>query len=369
MQNVNDVKIINFKDIKSVKTDFLWYPYIAFGKITLIHGNPGDGKTFLSLKLAAEVSNGRALPGMPESNAKPLPVIYQTAEDGLEDTIKPRLEDTDANMENIYAIDEEDKALTFADPRIEDAIVKTGARLLIFDPLQAFIGKDVDMNKANQVREGLRPLCRLAAKYNVAIILIGHLNKAQGLVSICRQIGSMDITATVRSVLIVGRHKDDPSIRVIVHDKSSLAPEGTSVAFTLSGDSSFQWLEGYEDVTSADVLGAQRTSRSKRCTKLNKAVEFLEGLFKNHSTTVPSKEVYARAMEAVGCDKRTVDYAKTYVPGLDSRKLTDHWVWFIDESQIPTDDPYELSEDDLPYEILDDDSAGGKEGCKDANNV
>ncbi|MCQ2517018.1 MAG: AAA family ATPase [Saccharofermentans sp.] len=360
------LELINFKDVPAVPVDWLWYPYIAFGKISLIHGNAGDGKTFLSLKIAADCSNGTPLPGNPRE-CNPIKIIYQSAEDGLSDTIKPRLIDTNANYENVYTIDESEKVLTFDDPRVEEAIVKTGARLIIFDPIQAYVGKDVDLNSASDMRRVTRPLTQLAEKYKVAVIIVGHVNKTRGISSIGKNLGSSDIPAVARSVLVVGRYKNDPSVRVIVQDKNSLAPEGTPMAFRLDSDKGFEWVEGYDDVTATDILFAERGSRNSRCTKLDTTIDFLQDLFAEVGTRIPATEVYARAI-AIGVAKRTVDTAKRYVPGLSSEKDGKIWFWYIDLTKLPHEEVHEFNEDDYPMEVFDDDEEIlEKEGCKHAN--
>ena len=154
------------------------------------------------------------------------------------------------------------------DERIEKAIVETGARALILDPVQAYIGAKVDMNRANEVRAILSQLGRIDGQYRCAIILVGHLNKAQGNKSNYRGLGSIDFQATARSVLIVGRLKDNPQIRVMVQDKSSLAPEGEPIAFELDKENGFRWLSHY-DISADDLLcGIPREKKSEQAENL-----------------------------------------------------------------------------------------------------
>lgn len=372
-----DVKILCLTDVKEEEIEWLWFPYVAFGKVTLMHGNPGDGKTFASLKIASQCTRGEALPG----NVKlpPINIMYQTAEDGLGDTVKPRLRATNADTDKVFTIDDGGKPITLTDPRLEKAIKTVGAKLLIMDPIQAFVGAGVDINRANEVRAVLTPLCEMAQRNKCAVILIGHLNKARGLVSICRGIGSMDFTATVRSVLIVGRYKDDPSIRIIVHDKSSLAPEGDSIAFRLDGEtSSFEWLDGYENVTADDILIASRGSKTHKSTKLDKAVAEIEKLCNE-----PNKKIHTSTIDdacfALNIHKRTIEEAKKYVVGLDCECRSDGWYYFINPDKLPVYTAEEKKEienadkffKDNPSDDYDwteeyfapiDDAAGKKEG-------
>ena len=240
-QKQNKLQLIRLADVPLTPVRWLWHPYIPFGKITIIQGNPGEGKTTLSLRLAAACSRGQALPGMEPST--PINIFYQTAEDGLGDTIKPRLMSAGADLNRIVCIDETERCLSLLDNRIEQGIRETNAKILILDPLQGYLGRNVDMNRANEIRDVLKRLTTIADQTGCAVVLIGHLNKAVGANSAYRGLGSIDFRAAARSVLLVGRMKKEPSVRVIVHDKSSLAPEGKSVAFSLGADT-FHWLEG-----------------------------------------------------------------------------------------------------------------------------
>lgn len=197
-----ELKMIRMSEVQSQEIEWLWYPFIPYGKLTIIQGDPGDGKTTMVLNLAAKLSKGEAL----DENMKvtePVNVIYQTAEDGLADTVKPRLELAGADCERIIVIDESDKSLSMVDERLEEAIVRTGARLLILDPIQAYLGGGMDMNRANEARDMTKKLGALAEKTKCAIILIGHMNKASGNKAAYRGMGSIDFFAVARSVLLV----------------------------------------------------------------------------------------------------------------------------------------------------------------------
>lgn len=319
------LELIKMSEVDKEDVNWLWYPYIPYGKITIIHGNPGDGKTNIALKIAAACTKGEALPG--DVPKDPINVIYQTAEDGLGDTIRPRLEEADADLDRIITINEEKKSLTLKDERIEEALQKTNAKLLILDPIQAYVGGDLDMNRANEVREILKPICKIAQSYGCAVVLIGHLNKAQGMNSVYRGMGSVDFAATVRSILIVGRYKEDPNVRILVHDKASLAPEGASVAFKMDESEGFKWLDGYENVTSDEILSSTRTAKDKPTTKLAQAVEFLEKTF-SEIDSMPANEIIELG-KLEGFSERTLKEAKKYVKGLESYKREAYWAWGI----------------------------------------
>jgi predicted ATP-dependent serine protease len=174
------MKLINMNEVQSEPVRWLWYPYIPYGKITLVQGDPGDGKTTFVLAVAALLTNGTPMPETePTEIITPQTVIYQTAEDGLADTIKPRLVNIGADCSKVIVINESETPLSFSDNRIEQAIVTTQARLLILDPLQAYLGADVDMHRANEVCPSFKALAGVAEKTGCAVLIIGHMNKAR----------------------------------------------------------------------------------------------------------------------------------------------------------------------------------------------
>ena len=288
-QNV-ELKLIHMEDVVSKEVEWLWYPYIPYGKITIIEGDPGEGKTTLVLKLAAALSRGLPLPCDDDKEYEPIHIIYQTAEDGIEDTIKPRLEKAGADCSMIRVIDETDKELSMTDDRLEQAIIETGARLIILDPIQAYIGATVDMHRANEIRPVLKHLGIIAEKHNCAIILIGHMNKASGSKSTYRGLGSIDIQATARSVLLVARLRDKPNIRIMAHDKSSLAPAGDAIGFEMTEDNGMVCIGPY-DITIDELLSGNE-GRGKK--KLDIAENFIKEYFGTNKV-IPSNEIMMEA--------------------------------------------------------------------------
>lgn len=239
--------------------EWLFYPFIPYGKVTIIQGDPGEGKTTVVLQIIAKLTKGEAILSetsegkSEETGVESINVIYQTAEDGLGDTIKPRLLAARADCSRVLVIDDQDQPLTMVDARLEEAIIQTKARLVVLDPIQGFLGAGVDMHRANEIRPLMKRISVLAEKYQCAIILIGHMNKNSNGKSSYRGLGSIDFQAAARSVLIVGRVKDEPEIRVICHVKSSLAPEGDAIAFRLDKEKGFHWIGKY-DISAEDLL-------------------------------------------------------------------------------------------------------------------
>ena len=327
-QNV-ELKLIHMEDVVSKEVEWLWYPYIPYGKITIIEGDPGEGKTTLVLKLAAALSRGLPLPCDDDKEYEPIHIIYQTAEDGIEDTIKPRLEKAGADCSMIRVIDETDKELSMTDDRLEQAIIETKVRLIILDPIQAYIGATVDMHRANEIRPVLKHLGIIAEKHNCAIILIGHMNKASGSKSTYRGLGSIDIQATARSVLLVARLRDKPNIRIMAHDKSSLAPAGDAIGFEMTEDNGMVCIGPY-DITIDELLSGNE-GRGKK--KLDIAENFIKEYFGSNKV-IPSNEIMMEAAKR-SIKRNTLLSAKKKL-GITSDKEkaedgTIYWTWVMPE--------------------------------------
>ena len=296
------VKIIRMSDVELTPVEWLWKPYLPFGKLSVLQGNPGEGKTYFAMHLAAACTNGKLLPNM--ERMEPFNVIYQTAEDGLGDTVKPRLIEAGADLDRVLVIDDSDVQLTLSDERIERAIIENNARLVIIDPIQAYLGADVDMNRANEVRPIFMRLGQVAQRTGCAILLIGHLNKAAGMQSLQRGLGSIDIAAAVRSVMFIGKLKHDPSMRILTHEKSSLAPPGVSLAFSLGDEGGFRWVGEY-DITADEMLSGIEPQRE---TKTQQAKDLICTLLAG-GKQVLSEDIDKAALER-GIPGRTVRDAK-----------------------------------------------------------
>ena len=329
-RNEPNLKLINMEQVEIEKIDWLLYPFIPFGKVTIVQGDPGEGKTTMVLQIIAKLTKGEAvLPSGSDEPAlegktmalEPVNVIYQTAEDGLGDTIKPRLLSAGADCSRVMVIDDNNQALTMMDARLEEAIIKTKARLVVLDPIQGFLGAAVDMHRANEIRPLMKRIAVLAEKYHCAIILIGHMNKNSNGKSSYRGLGSIDFQAAARSVLIVGRIKNEPEIRVVCHVKSSLAPEGKSIAFRLDKDTGFEWIGEY-DISADDLL-----SGDNRGQKIHAAKEFLKEILASGSV---AQTKVAEEAESRRIKKKTLWNAKKELE-IDSVKIGNQWFWMLPE--------------------------------------
>ena len=317
----NGLQMIKMSEIQSQEVSWLWYPFIPYGKLTIIQGDPGDGKTTLVLNIAAKLSKGEGLDSEMKLS-EPMNVIYQSAEDGLADTVKPRLELAGADCERILVIDEKEKSLSMVDERLEKAIVQTKARMLILDPIQAYLGGGMDMNRANEARDMTKKLGALAEKYQCAIVLIGHMNKTAGNKAAYRGMGSIDFFAVARSVLLVGRVEGEPNIRAVVQIKNNLAAFGHPKAFALSEDG-FQWLGDYK-ITADEVLGGI----APKANKMEQAKRLLRELALT-TDAIQSNEIFDMADEK-GISKRTLENAKREL-GIRARKINNSWYWELDK--------------------------------------
>ena len=312
-----ELNLIKMSEIQSEEIEWLWYPFIPYGKLTIIQGDPGDGKTTLALNIAAKLSRGESLDEEMKIS-EPINIIYQTAEDGLADTVKPRLELADADCERILVIDESSEALSMADERLEEAIKLTNAKLLILDPIQAYLGAGTDINRANEARDMTKKLGALAEKHKCAVLLIGHMNKASGTKASYRGIGSIDFFAVARSVLLVGRIEGEESLRAVVQIKNNLAAFGNSKAFELS-EEGFRWIGDY-DISADEVLGGIAPKANKLDQAKRLLLELAEG-----TNRMQSKDIFEIAKEEE-ISKRTLENAKREL-NISAKKINNTWYW------------------------------------------
>ena len=315
----------SYNDINPVRVDWLWFPYIAYGKITVLQGNPGDGKSHVGIQLAAALSSRGILP-----NGIRLPaeehVIYQCAEDGLADTIKPRLIDAGADCRNVAFLD--DELLTLDDEKIREAINDFHARLLVIDPLQAYLGNS-DISSASSIRRIMNRLCRWAGFYNCAVLIIGHLNKNQSANDLYRGLGSIDVTASARSVLQLEHDSSDPDVRIIKQVKNSLAKRGEIIRFRIEPGYGIKWLGTKPEVIEEDKKQQESDDKSldaflnRKETKQTAAAIFLREILS--SGPVSSSVIEEKAKEK-DLGMKTVQLVKNNL-GIKSIRKEGRWYW------------------------------------------
>ncbi len=309
-----------FSNVSKSDVDWLWYPFIPCGKITILQGDPGGGKSTLMLDLIGKLTTGRTLPD--GRRLKPINVIYQCSEDGLADTIKPRLERAKADCNRVGYINEEINGFSLDDEIIRDTIIELNARLLVIDPIQAYVG-DVDLSNASGMRKVLRRLSMWASATNCAIVLIGHLNKRSGSKELYRGLGSIDLVAAARSVIQVERDADNGEIGVIKHVKSSLASKGKDQTFFIDEQGFINWTSETSVTTVQSFFEEEPKSKQERAAK-----QIREILANGPVETV----VVEGMLLEKGIGLRTINSAKRLI-AVESQRKNKKWYW-----SLPTQD-------------------------------
>ena len=326
----NESKLLTlYSDVDTKIVKWVWFPYIASGKITLIQGDPGDGKSTMMMHIIAELTTGGAMPDG-TATGKPQRVIYQCSEDGVGDTIKPRLVKIGANCKNIAFINEEIyDGLTLDDERIRRAIIEFEPRMVVLDPVQAYIGSESNLQIAGRARKLMRRLSMWAEAYDCAIVLIGHMNKREGSKDLYRGLGSIDIIAAARSVLQVERDPDDPDIRVVTQIKNSLESTGENIRFEIRPHTGFRWIaaSGHpmpsrvkEDLNWTDQLKDFKT-------KQEEAAFILTRMLKERD--VASKEIFLLLSER-GIAEKTARHVKEEM-GIKAYRKNRRWFWTLNQ--------------------------------------
>ena len=217
----------------------------------------------------------------------------------------------------------DEEPILLNDARLAQAIEGIKAKLLVVDPLQAYLGVDSKIQRSNSARSVLENLAKVAERTGCAVVLIGHMNKSNRAKGIYRGLGSIDIAAVARSVLLVGRDRSIPYYRVMLQIKNNLAPEGKAYVFELNPDYGFRWI-GQEEYEVEDLLA----HKTKTESKLDKAKDYLRLLL--NGTDMACADILDK-MRANGIGKRTVEQAKKDM-GIISYKLGDKWYWQLNGS-------------------------------------
>lgn len=303
---MQDGALTLYSEVVSTPVRWLWYPFIAIGKITLLQGDPGDGKSTMMMNLIATVTTGGRLPnGVHLEKAEK--VIYQCSEDGASDTIKPRLEKEGADCRKVAFINEEIACgLTLDDERIRNAIIEFRPRLVVIDPIQAYLSSETDLQIAGRARRLMHHLGMWATAYDCAIVLIGHLNKKEGTKGLYRSLGSIDVVAAARSVLQVERNPENTSIRLVRQIKNSLGSDGAEIGFSITEEDGFQWLDSSDKQNDEAQDEVQKDSADFK-TKAEKASFLIKKLLAEGD--MPSKGIY-ETLKKAGISRRTIEETK-----------------------------------------------------------
>jgi hypothetical protein len=340
-----NLEIIRASEITPKEVKWLWYPYIPFGKVTLLQGDPGDGKSKLMLSLAALLSRGEKLPFTDnEERHEPMTIIYQTTEDDADDTVVPRFNAAGGNGKNLIFIKEDKKNLTFGDERIREAVEKYHAQLLILDPMSSYIGGECSLNNANETRAEFNHLIAVAKDTGCAIVIIAHMNKAKDTSPLYRTNGSIDIAGAARSILAVTRtaNKDNPAERYMVQVKSNLAPMGSAIVFEVA-NKGVNFLDEVE-LTADDAFLAMAARMGRPNEREEAAKDFIREMLANGKRLASDCEAI---LEAAGFKKSTYKKAKKKA-GVHSVKEGFSWYWTLQEVEKPSENCGSLTADDAP---------------------
>ncbi len=310
-----------YSDVKSVPVEWLWYPYIPSGKITLLQGDPGDGKSTMIMNLIACLTNADFTPDG-QKISTPKRVIYQCSEDGVADTIKPRLEASGADCTRVAFIDEELINLTLDDVKLRDAIIEFKANLVVIDPFQAYLGDGIDMTNAKQIRKLMQHLNIWASTYNCAIVLIGHMTKKENSRDLYRGLGSIDLVAAARSVLQINRVEGSSTVRCMKHIKSSLAPKGSDIGFEIDA-TGFNWYGSIDHYDDDDWEAVVASNEARIMSKDEMVAELLKEMLS--SGPVKAIDIQTAFIEK-GISIKTLKRVKKLI-GIQSIRKQGQWYW------------------------------------------
>jgi len=320
-------RVVQLAKVRPEGVSYLWRPYIPDGKLTLIDGDPGDGKSTLTTDIAARVSTGSPMPdGTPPTTGN---VLMLSAEDGIADTIRPRVDAAAGDPERIFVfhevIGEDERARPVELPgdleHLRYLAVQHHVRLVTIDPLMAFLA-GVDSHNDQSVRRALHPLAKLAEDTGTAVLVVRHLNKGSGK-ALYRGGGSIGIGAAARAVHLVAPDPDDESRRLLAPIKLNLAAKPPTLAYRLVSDElhgcvRIKW-EGRSARTADELVSVEPAElREERIT----AVEFLSAALANGPRR--SREVEEEAREAHGIAARTLDNARRRL-GVQAHKIDKEW--------------------------------------------
>jgi hypothetical protein len=324
--------------VEPEEVSWLWPSWLALGKLALVDGDPGLGKSAMTLDLAARVSSGRGFPD--GAQCEPSGVVLLSAEDGLADTIRPRLDVAEADTSKILALatvpneNGHDRLLSIPEDLalIEKGIRRVGARLVVVDPLMAFLSGETNSHRDQDVRRALAPLAGLADRTGAAVLVIRHLNKASANNPLYRGGGSIGIIGAARLAFVVGKDPRDENRRVLASTKNNLAPPPQSFMFGLeeakSGSVRVNWL-GQSEVSAKDILATPQDH--EHADARGEAVEFLNQVLADGP--LPAKQVIVEADDA-GIAEKTLRRAKkilgviVYRENITGEKRgSGRWLW------------------------------------------
>lgn len=320
---------ISMSTIEAKEVEWFWEPYLALGKLCTLDGDPGVGKTAITCAITAAVTCGRPLPG--GGKRVPENVLILNSEDDPNDTLRPRLDEMGADVNRVFIPPE---FFTIDTPegraKLKASILSVSAKLVFIDPIQAWMGGKVDMNKANEVRAIMGPLATIASETGAAMVIVRHVRKGMaGDKAIYRGLGSIDGIAAVRTGMFAS---NDGGRKLLRHIKSNIGPLGPTIPFAYAG--TFQWGEPFEDDPSA-TGGAQR--KPTITTKPRNLDIARTWLLKRLASGRQSASDILAAAQAEGLTQTTLNRAKRDI--VTTINVGGVWFWELTQTLIPAPAP------------------------------
>lgn len=331
--------LICLADVNPKPLKWLWWQKIARGKLTILAGEPGLGKSTITLDIAARVSAGLGWPDCTDIiDAED--VILLSAEDDAADTTLPRLLAAGADVRRIHIM-----SAVFTDPNnpksissftltknlpaLEEAITKLRPALIVIDPVTAYLGS-TDSHKNADVRAVLAPLAELAAKYNVAIVIVSHLNKSSGSSAMNRVTGSGAFVAAARAAWVVAKDPEDHTgaRRLFLPAKNNLGKDSSGLAYTLEDRGSVavvRWDQVPVTMSADSALSEPKETPGPEPEKREAAETWLKKALADGPR--PSSELFDEAKNGEGISRTTLERSKTQL-GVKAFRPTNPGPWF-----------------------------------------
>ena len=324
--------LVCLQDVQARPVSWLWEPFIPRAMMTMLSGDPGSGKSFIALSLAADLTRGKLRDGR---IVEPQNVLYLSIENPVAESVRPRFDSLGGDPSRFFmlrgkSLDGERLAVILSDiDLLRVALRQTGARLLVVDPIQSYLGSAVDLHRSNETRPVMDGLGRLAEETDCAILILRHLSKMGGGKAIHRGLGSIDLTGSVRSELLAGSLPDDPETRALVHVKSNVGRLGKAQGYRIDADGTFSWL-GESTLTAGDLLAAPAGPGDR---KFVEAATWLSEILRDGPR--PQKAIQEQA-EQDGFAYRTIRRAKESLSVRSFKEsVRGPWMWELPKPVEP----------------------------------
>jgi hypothetical protein len=303
---------------------WFWKPYLPRGMLSLLDGDPGCGKSYLTLALAAALSTGQSFPGALGRPRHPRPSLICSAEDPAEEVIVPRLRALGADLSLVHILDS--GALDRLDETgkrvLRQALEDLRPHLFTMDTIIPYLPPGVGTQQATDVRPTLRWLAARTSEFSTCGLVLRHLRKAEGDNPLHAGQGTMDFIGTCRSTWLAAIDPTDPSSRVLAHNKTNVSAKGPSWRYGFDADGRFEW-RGHSSLSAADLVARRKAARGPGACKTEEAADWLTLALAGGPRL--AREIYSEA-ERAGVSERTLDRAKGEL-GVVSERTGSGWFW------------------------------------------